>query len=116
MCRNCNIIAALFDAARDDAHKNYTPLLRFLEALEAQERIELFAGDCLLRETLEVLNSDRHFTVCHYLRCRQCGQLFFFGACIRGTPKYKLIDHIDEERISRMIWGNVGTKYDTKAP
>lgn len=34
MCGNCGIIAALFDAAGQEPHQNYKPVVRFLEAME----------------------------------------------------------------------------------
>ncbi len=112
MCNNCNIIKTLFHSAKENPHENYIPVLRFLEGMETEKRIELFAGDSLLRYSLEVLNSEKHFTVCHYLKCPQCGQIHFLGACIRGIPLYKVIDNIDNEKLDNLIWGNVGTKYN----
>lgn len=113
MCKNCHSITLLFNEAQKDPHKNYTSVLNFLSDLESKDKIELFAGDCQLQEALDVFYSERHYTVCHYLRCTQCGQMFFLGACIRGTPIYRLIDDIESENISNKIWGKVGSKYDS---
>lgn len=111
MCNECHTIEVKFNAATKDTHKSYVPLLNFLQSLEEQNRIELFAGDCLLGEAIEVLYEEKHYTVCHYLKCTYCGQIFFFGACIRGTPIYRVVDNIANENLSNRIWGNVGTKY-----
>ena len=111
MCEECNIINIIFDVAIQGRHKNYYPTLQSLEALEKQKKIELFAGDCQLSEALNILKSEQHYTVCHYLKCSKCDQFFFLGACVRGTPIYKLIDNVDNENLSNIIWGNVGTKY-----
>ena len=89
---------------KKDPHKNYTSVLNFLSDLESKDKIELFAGDCQLQEALDVFYSERHYTVCHYLRCTQCSQMFFLGACIRGTPIYRLIDDIESE-IFRIKYG-----------
>lgn len=111
MCGNCDIIAALFDAAGQEPHQNYVPVLRFLEAMERKGRVELYAGDCSLTETLDVLDKEQHFTLCQYLRCTQCGQFFFLGACVRGTPKFKIIEDIALENLDNLLWGRVGAKY-----
>jgi hypothetical protein len=111
MCGNCGIIAALFDAAGQEPHQNYVPVLRFLEAMERKGRVELYAGDCSLSETLDMLDDEKHFTLCQYLRCTQCGQFFFLGACVRGKPKFKIIEDIALENPNNLLWGQVGTKY-----
>lgn len=111
MCGNCGIIAALFDAAGQEPHSNFMPVVRFLEAMESQGRVELYAGDCPLPETLDVLDAEMHFTLCQYLRCTQCGQFFFLGACVRGTPKFKIIERIERENLDNLLWGRVGAKY-----
>lgn len=113
MCKNCSIIDALFKSASDKAHENYVPIINFLEALENEKRIELFAGDCMLKDAAEVLNEEKHYTVSHYFRCKDCGQTFFIGACVRGTPVYKTVDDIENENenVSTIIWGKLRQKY-----
>ena len=112
MCKKCSIINALFDAAGDNPHTNYKPTIMFLDGMEKNEVIELYAGDCQLSDTLSVLYEEKHYTVCHYLKCRECGKVFFIGACIRGTPIYKKIDDIDREHLDKLLWGKQGTMFE----
>lgn len=111
MCDNCGLIESAFGGAQAEPFRNYYPVLLMLEGLETQQRIELYAGDCKLTEAVAVLNSEQHFTVCHYFRCTRCGKMFFLGACVRGVPKFKVIDDIESINFSNMIWGNIGTRY-----
>ena len=60
---------------------------------------------------LEVLEEEKHDTVCFYLRCSKCGKIYFLGAYIRGTPIYKYVEDIKKEKIDNMIWGNKGVYY-----
>lgn len=108
MCKNCRIIEETFQAAGSNPHMNYVPVYRMLEAMLGQNRIEIYAGDCPFEEALEVLNSDRHYTVSFYLECSRCHDVYFFGACIRGTPIYKKIENINREPVERLIWGKEG--------
>jgi len=111
MCKKCSVISSLFDVAGDNPHINYMPTVMFLQGMEKNEVIELYAGDCLLRDTLNVLYEEKHYTVCHYLRCKECSKVFQLGACIRGTPIYKQIDIINKDHIDKLLWGNQGTMF-----
>lgn len=80
--------------------------------MEDNKVIELYAGDCKLSETINVLYEEKHYTVCHYFKCNECEQMFFIGACIRGTPIYKQINNIMEEKVEKLLWGKEGTKFE----
>jgi hypothetical protein len=112
MCQQCDIIEVLFKAASKDAHKNYYPVLRFLQALEEEKYIELYAGDCLLEDAMKILESEQQYTVCHYFQCKSCKAIYFLGACIRGVPIFKKIENIEQENLNNMISGNIGTYYN----
>ena len=112
MCNQCDIAKTTFKVAKKEAHMNYYPILKLLEAMEKQNRIELYAGDCFLDETERVLESEQHFTVCHYLKCKTCTKFFFIGACIRGTPKYKILRNLKNEDPTNLIWGKRGILYE----
>lgn len=91
MCNRCSSIKSMLETAADDPHANYKPVLSFLIEALNNNVIELYAGDSRLNEAPDILKEEMHYTVCQYLRCKDCGQLFFIGACIRGTPVYKLL-------------------------
>lgn len=114
MCKQCSSIKALFETVGDNPHINYIPTILFLNGLESNNIIELYAGDCKLSEALNILNEEKHYTVCHYLKCKECGQIFFIGACIRGIPKYKQIEDIRDENINNLLWGKEGTIFSKK--
>ena len=82
-----------------------------LMELEQQGEMELVAGDCLLRDTDAVLDAEEHYTVCHYVRCRHCGALYFMGACVRGTPVFRQVEDLGKENLSTRLWGRCGTLY-----
>ncbi len=107
-CPSCAILVQRLEEARRDPHKQYDPIIQLLMGMEANGTIELFAGDCPLKDTDEVLCAERHYTVCHYLRCRTCGAIYFVGACIRGTPVYRRVDDLQKENVSFRLWGRCG--------
>lgn len=111
MCDNCKIVKAAFEGAKNQPHLNYPPLHAMLSEMLKQRRLELYAGDCPFDEMTEVLEKETHYTVCSYLRCSECGTFFFFGACIRGEPKFKEISDITAENIDKMLWGREGEHF-----
>ena len=52
------------------------------------------------------------FVVCFYLKCAECGKLYFFGACIRGVPVYRVVENIADEKIDHRIWGKIGPYFN----
>ena len=85
-CPSCGQLAAQMKEDSSISHRQYDQLLQKLMELERQGDMELYAGDCPLEDTGAVLDAEQHYTVCHYMRCRGCGALYFVGACIRGAP------------------------------
>jgi len=51
MCDACNSIDLIFSQAKGNPHKNYIPVLVKLWNMERENKIELFAGDCLSGQT-----------------------------------------------------------------
>ena len=78
---------------------------------DRQGDMELYAGDCPLEDTGAVLDAEQHYTVCHYMRCRGCGALYFVGACIRGAPVFRQVADIRKENLDTRLWGRCGTYY-----
>ncbi|MBO9561525.1 MAG: hypothetical protein J7621_02080 [Niastella sp.] len=112
MCKTCDFISAVFVAAKEDPHMNYSPVAGMLEEMEKQERIELFAGDCLLDEIDAELEDEKHWTVCHYFRCVNCRQFIFTGLYIRGVPIFKTMDSLLDVDLEKMLWGRVGAYFN----
>lgn len=112
MCEKCYVLTEIFKAADSDSHYNYIPSISFIRAMIKQDRLELYAGDCPLEEVEKHLWEEKHYTVCHYLRCTKCNQYFFIGACIRGTPIYKILGGLAEEKIDNILWGHYGTLFN----
>jgi len=113
MCKNCDIVDSSFKGACSNPHFNLTPLHSLLSVLVENSRLEIYAGDCVFDDMLEVLCKEEHYTVSFYLRCSQCGKIYFFGACIRGTPIYKYIKDIKKENIDNVVWGKMGVYYNS---
>lgn len=111
MCDNCEIVKAAFKGAKTQPHLNYLPLHAMLSAMLKQRRLELYAGDCPFDKIPEVLDKETHYTVCSYLRCSECGTTYFFGACIRGEPKFEETNDITAENIDKMLWGKEGEHF-----
>jgi len=117
ICSTCEFIRDVFEAARKDAHSTYGPVIALLKELEQQGRIELFAGDCPLDEIGQHLNGEIHFTVCHYFKCtshkRYYGEKYFFiGACVRGAPRFNVLNSLENEKIATMLWGKTGMLFE----
>ena len=110
-CPSCGPLAAQMEEASGGSYRQYDQILQKLMELEQRGNMELFAGDCPLEETDAALASERHYTVCHYMRCRRCGALYFVGACIRGRPAFRQVDDIKKENLNTRLWGRCGTYY-----
>ena len=79
-----------------------------------QGTLELLAGDCRLEDADGGLASEQHLTVCHYLRCKSCGNLYFVSACIRGKPDFRRVTDQDTARIAFRLWARSGTIFENK--
>ena len=108
-CPFCGSLAAQIKRSPNGSYRQYDQILCKLMELERQGCMELFAGDCPLEDTDAVLDAEQHYTVCHYVRCRRCGALYFVGACIRGTPVFRQVEDIGKENLSTRLWGRCGT-------
>ena len=113
MCDKCYILVKIFEAADSNPHSNYLPIISFIEKMIHQERLELYAGDCPIEEVQRILMEESHYTIRHYLKCKTCNQHFLIGACIRGTPVYRIIDKISGENIDN-LWGRYGIYFRKK--
>ena len=113
-CPSCEPLAARLREAAGNPHRRYIPVLQTAMELERQGALELFAGDCPLEEAGDVLEAEEHYTVCHYLRCRSCGAVWFVGACIRGEPKYRRVDDITREPLDTLLWGRCGCRWKAR--
>lgn len=111
-CKNCDIVNRTFAEAEADAHMNLVPVHRFLCERIKTGRMVIFAGDCPFEKMMQVLNEEKHYTVCFYLQCPECGDIYFIGACIRGKPIYKKVIDIDKENIADIIWGSEGIYFE----
>ena len=110
-CPSCGPLAAQMEEASCGSYRQYDQILQKLMELEQRGNMELFAGDCTLEETDAALASERHYTVCHYMRCRRCEALYFVGACIRGRPVFRQVDDIKKKNLNTRLWGRCGTYY-----
>lgn len=114
MCKECATVKVLFEAAskdKDSRFMNYYPVMSFLQAMEEQKKLILFAGDCPTKDAYETLCSEEHYTVCHYFQCPNCNTIYFCGGCIRGLPIYKVVKEILPWKMERLFWGREGTYF-----
>lgn len=110
-CPSCGQLTAQMREDGSISYHQYDQLLQKLMELERQGDMELFAGDCPLEDTGAVLDAEQHYTVCHYMRCRSCGALYFVGACIRGVPVFRQVADIKKENLDTKLWGRYGTYF-----
>ncbi len=108
MCGNCNIVDCVFTGAKTNPDQNFIPVYRLLSVLVSRGQLRVYAGDCPFERMVQVLEEETHFTVCFYLQCVKCGELYFFGACIRGTPRYEKAGDVSPEKIETLLWGREG--------
>lgn len=65
-------------------------------------RMTRLKGDCPLEEMIDWFDAERKYTIVQFLRCESCGNLIFWGLCVRGAPVYKVSD---EESLHNWPWG-----------
>ena len=94
ICPICGPLAAQTKEPLNGSYRQYDQILRRLMELERQDA---------------VLDAEQHYTVCHYVRCRRCGALYFVGACIRGAPVFRQVTDIRKENLGTRLWGRCGT-------
>ena len=111
-CPACSKFHRLLAAKIREPWKKYDQVMETARDLVDQGTLELFAGDCPLEDADSVLNAEQHFTVCHYLRCRTCGNLYYVGACIRGKPVFRRVTDLEAERVGFRLWGRCGTYFE----
>ena len=110
-CLSCGLLMTQMKETSSDSYRQYNLILQILIELERKGEMDLFAGDCPLEDTDAVLGAEQHYTVCHYMRCRSCGALYFVGACIRGAPVFRQVADIRKEKLDTRLWGRCGTYY-----
>jgi|BioPla2DNA2_1021312.scaffolds.fasta_scaffold32279_4 hypothetical protein len=114
MCEQCYELRKLFEAGDSNSHYNYIPTLSFINEMVKQGRLELYAGDCPIEDVEKHLSEEIHYTIRHYFRCKSCNDYFFIGACIRGTPIYKIMKNVDSENFENLLWGKYGILFKLK--
>lgn len=113
-CPACSSLHKLLTANARDSWKKYDQVMATSRDLVIQGTLELFAGDCPLEDADDALASEQHLTVCHYLRCKSCGNLYYVGGCIRGKPVFRRVTDQDSERIAFRLWGRYGSFFENK--
>lgn len=115
-CLSCGQMAKQTREASGGFYRQYNQILRRLIELERQGDMELYAGDCPLEDTGAVLDTEKHYTVCHYMQCRRRGALYFVGACIRGAPVFRQVENIAEENLNTLLRGHTGRAFTSQSP
>jgi len=108
MCCYCDIIERSLPKSPKNIVKSDIPLHRMLSELLEQGILTLYAGDCRFEDAVQVLNTERYYSVCFYLKCKYCGEIYFWGNCIRGPEKFRTVTDIAEENLEMMLWGREG--------
>lgn len=110
-CTFCGLLEDLIKDKGGNPFCHYDLILQRMRELKQQGVIGLLAGDCPLEEAEATLNTDQHYTVCHYLCCRSCGTIYFIGACVRGKPVYRKVEKLQKENLQIRLWGRWGTYF-----
>ena len=110
-CLSCGLLLTQMKETSSNSYRKYDRIFQTLMELERKGEMELFAGDCPLEDTGAVLDTEQHYTVCHYMRCRSCGAIYFIGACIRGIPVYRKVENLQAENLYTKLWGRYGTYF-----
>lgn len=111
MCGICSDISSMFLNAVGDNVSEYIKIIDRLQIEYDSNHLWIIAGDCPLSDAAKYLENEEHYTISHYLQCRECSQYFFVGACIRGIPVYKLLETLDNENIESKLWGQFGKRF-----
>ncbi|WP_396044213.1 hypothetical protein [Aeromicrobium sp. UC242_57] len=67
-------------------------------------RMRELRGDVSLEDMTALLASDLKYTIVSFVECLDCGQVLFWGLCIRGNP---ILRHADRTEIDRWAWSAV---------
>ncbi len=120
MCQLCDQIHSLVKKFNSNVglarnYKLHGEAIADLSKLYDEGVIELYAGDFHFKDTIEVLHNETSYTVQQYFFCKKCKQFFAIGACIRGTPYFKVINDIKKKKynatFNRGISGKIGIYY-----
>lgn len=112
MCIRCDEIAKRFPLDLSSHHAAFADYKWAYKALTDKvslRHFELYAGDCPMDEIEH--NLDIMYTMRHYVRCRNCGRIFFIGFCVRGMPLGEIVDSLPPT-IEHISNGHYGTYYD----
>ena len=113
ICRVCEFLSGSIEGDERKLYDHYDAFIKTAARLVEDGALELFAGDCPLEAVDDVLKTERHYTVCHYMRCRTCGAIYFAGACVRGKPVLRRVENIDNENIPFRLWGRYGSFFES---
>ena len=66
-------------------------------------RMSVIKGDCPLEKMMKLFWADMKYTIVQFLRCHECGNVLFWGLCVRGAPIYKAAS---DHEARRWPWTN----------
>lgn len=101
-CERCRGLGIIYESPRGP-QINIAATVGALLAALASDQISILRGDCPLDQTIAMAETDRFYTVVHFLRCLHCDQVWFFGLCIRGQPTFHPSSSIDA---AKWLWEN----------
>lgn len=120
LCRSCEEIRIIikefnFKKHLKNSYQSYEKVIGVLTKLYEEGTIELYAADFHFKDTMQVLYDETNYTVQQYFYCNTCKQMFAIGACIRGTPYFKVINDIKKKKYDAIfnhgIHGKLGIYY-----
>lgn len=119
MCNNCKEVFSLiknfskFDFIRN--YQLYNEAIDELILLYEKGIIEMYAADLHFKDTMRALEHETKYTIQQYFYCVQCNQVFAIGACIRGTPYFRVIKNVKSkfslQIFTKGIVGRIGVYY-----
>lgn len=113
-CSECRPLAVLLEkASAEAAYHVYFDVVRYLSEMEKQGIIELYAGDCPLKEAKDLVESEKLYTVYHYVRCIKCHAIYKLGVCIRSSRlAVGKFSDIKEDNAEHRLNGRYGTFFE----
>lgn len=91
-CACCSKLKKQFDIATKKPHDELQRTYRLMRKLYDQQNLVLYMSDVPFESWEEEVRLEQHYTYYTYLKCRDCGKIYFLGVCIRGVPKYQVLE------------------------
>ncbi len=113
-CTECCDVLKAFEEAKKAPLHSWRSVYGLLLERVCANKLEVYASDCDFDKALDEIAKEVHFAYYFYLRCHKCGEIYYMGICVRGTPVFKTSEEFSENQIERTVKSGIGTFFNNK--